>query len=55
MKMQQTNLSQSFLPRLVSDAEFRETLRRAFADSALRPLLTPLMALADMADVGKNI
>jgi hypothetical protein len=51
MKMQQTNLSQSFLPRLVSDAEFRETLRRAFADPALRPLLTPLMALADMVGI----
>ena len=51
MKMQQTNLSQSSLPRLVSDAEFRETLRRAFADPALRPLLTPLMALADMAGI----
>lgn len=51
MKMQQTNFSQSSLPRLVSDAEFRETLRRAFADPALRPLLTPLMALADMAGI----
>ena len=40
------------LPRLVSDAEFHATLCRAVADPALRPLLTPLMALADMAGTG---
>ena len=52
--MQQTNLSLLSvpLPRLLSDAEFRVTLRRAFTESTLRPQLTPLMALADMAGTG---
>ena len=51
LNMQHTNISQSSvpLPRLVPDAEFRAALHRAFKDPALRPLLTPLMALADMA------
>ena len=52
--MQPKNLSQSsvLIPRLVSDAEFRVILRRVFTDPALRPLLTPLMALADIAGTG---
>ena len=51
LNMQHANIFQSSvpLPRLVSDTEFRAALHRAFKDPALRPLLTPLMALADMA------
>ena len=51
--MEKESLSPS-MPRIVFDSEFSATLHRAFADPTLRPLLTPLMALADMAGVGKS-
>ena len=41
------------IPRIVSDSEFSATLHRAFTDPTLRTLLTPLMALADMAGIGE--
>ncbi|MBO4430195.1 MAG: AMP-binding protein [Bacteroidaceae bacterium] len=34
--------------RIISDESFSDVLHRAFDDPVLRPLLTPLMALADM-------
>ena len=34
--------------RIISDDSFSDVLHRAFDDPVLRPLLTPLMALADM-------
>ena len=34
--------------RIISDESFSDILHRAFDDPVLRPLLTPLMALADM-------
>ena len=51
MEIMEKEGDSSCMPRIVSDSEFSAALRRAFADPTLRPLLTPLMALADMAGI----
>ncbi|MBR5656053.1 MAG: AMP-binding protein [Prevotella sp.] len=49
--LETTNSSQQQKPpiRIVSDESFADAIRRAFDDPTLRPMLTPLMALADMS------